>query len=202
MLFRSTSAATPAGTATPPAKTHTGGKVAGQVSQTPNAIRKREQRAAAKQAATAGNDVMARMAKQLGAPTAGGPAQAEPAPAQQATPDYSKLGTGAFAGYGKTTYNVPTGVNLKQPAVQPTTGAKAVPVKEPAAEPAPAPAATPEKFGSRGIAGMDSAPTTAPAAPAAETPGFLQSKIKGRKQPEMAGIDFSAVLARKAQVRL
>lgn len=42
----------PAPVATPATKTHTGGKVAGQVSQTPNAVRQRQARAAKKQGAT------------------------------------------------------------------------------------------------------------------------------------------------------
>ena len=186
-------AAQAGGVQQPAAKTHTGGKVAGQVSQTPNAIRKREQRAAAKQAKSATNDVMARMAKQLA-----------PATTPAATPNFGTAGMNT--GYGKTTYNVPTSNVPVQPAVQPTTAAKAVPVKEPAATPTTA--TTPEKFGSRGIAGLDSAPTTAPAAPAAETPGYLTSKIQkgGYKapasEPVTAGIDFSAILARKARVRL
>jgi len=47
----------------PPKKT--GGKVAGQVSQTPDAIRKRNARAAAKAANSTGNAVMGQMANQL-----------------------------------------------------------------------------------------------------------------------------------------
>jgi hypothetical protein len=42
-----------------------GGRVAGQVSQTPNAIRKREKRQAAAAASSTGNKVMANMANQL-----------------------------------------------------------------------------------------------------------------------------------------
>jgi len=47
----------------PPKKT--GGKVAGQVSQTPDAVRKRNARAAAKSANSAGNAAMGQMANQL-----------------------------------------------------------------------------------------------------------------------------------------
>jgi hypothetical protein len=165
-------AAAPAGQAAPAAaaaKAHTGGKVAGQVSQTPNAIRKREQRAAAAAQKAAPNDVMARMAKQL--------APAQPA----ATPNFGQQQTG----YASVKMNAPTGIP-QQPAVQPTTGAKAVPAQQPAAAPAAAP--------------------TASAQADAGKPGFLQSKIKGSqvpaKQPEMAGMDFSAMLARKAKIRL
>jgi hypothetical protein len=54
---------------TPPAepatKTRTGGKVAGQLSQTPNAIRKREARAAKAQQAAAGSGAFNQMANQL-----------------------------------------------------------------------------------------------------------------------------------------
>lgn len=238
-----------AGAEQPAAKAHTGGKVAGQVSQTPNAIRKREQRAAK----AAPNDVMARMAKQLGQAPAGTPAQdgKQPAPA---TPDYSKLGNGAFAGYGKTTYNAPTGGVPQQPAVQPTTGAKAVPAEQPAQAPAQTKqdqidADAHQWFNQRRTArnqsqvsfddwkqnyrgkpmgpivqpaqgvqtpaapnfGTPPAPTpaatpTASAQADANKPGFLQSKIKGSQvpanQPEMAGTDFSAILARKAQIKL
>lgn len=166
----SANAAAPAGQAAPAAaKAHTGGKVAGQVSQTPNAIRKREQRAAAAAQKAAPNDVMARMAKQL--------APAQPA----ATPNFGQQQTG----YASVKMNAPTGIP-QQPAVQPTTGAKVVPAQQPAATPAAAP--------------------TASAQADAGKPGFLQSKIKGSqvpaKQPEMAGMDFSAMLARKAKIRL
>jgi len=108
------------------AKTRTGGKVAGQVSQTPNAIRKRDARAVAAQAKTTGNDVMGRMAKQLGAAPAGGPAQVEPAATPAATPDFSKTMTG----YGKTTTNAPAGVPTPTvtPAVPATTNATTEPV--------------------------------------------------------------------------
>jgi hypothetical protein len=111
---------TPAQTA---AKTHTGGKVAGQVSQTPNAIRQRDARAATAQAKATSNDVMGRMTKQLGAAPAGGPAQAEPAATPAATPDFSKTMTG----YGKTTTNTPVGVPAPTAQTQPTTGANTVP---------------------------------------------------------------------------
>jgi hypothetical protein len=88
-------------------------------------------------------------------------------------------------GYASVKTNAPTGVP-QVGGTQPTTGAKAVPVQE------PAPAATP-------------APTASAQADA-NKPGFLQSKIKGSqvpaKQPEMAGTDFSAMLARKAKIRL
>jgi hypothetical protein len=47
----------------PPKKT--GGKVAGQVSQSPDAVRKRNARAAAKSANSAGNAAMGQMANQL-----------------------------------------------------------------------------------------------------------------------------------------
>jgi hypothetical protein len=97
------------------------------------------------------------------------------APAQPATPSQP--------GYASVKMNVPTGIP-QTGGPQPTTGAKAVPVQQPAAEPAP----------------------TASAQADAGKPGFLQSKIKGSqvpaKQPEMAGTDFSAMLARKAKVRL
>jgi hypothetical protein len=233
-----TAQATPAA-AQPAAKAHTGGKVAGQVSMTPGAIKKRDARAAAK---AAPNDVMARMAKQL-------------APAEKpAAPNFGQQQTG----YASVKTNAPTGV----PQVggpQPTTGAKAVPAQQPAATPAAAPAqskqdqidadahawfnqkqkarnqaevsfddwkqnykgkpqgpAVPAPQGVETPAapnfGTPPAPTATPAAPTASAqadankPGFLQSKIKGSqvpaKQPEMAGTDFSAMLARKAKVRL
>ena len=50
-------------------KAHTGGKVAGQLSQTPNAIRQRQARAAQKQPATGGAGAFGQMAKQLGGTT-------------------------------------------------------------------------------------------------------------------------------------
>lgn len=83
----------PAATQQPAAKAHTGGKVAGQLSQTPNAIRKREQRAAASSANKAGAGAFGQMANQLG---------------QKAPADYSQLGKGAFPGYGTATYGKPT----------------------------------------------------------------------------------------------
>lgn len=151
---------TPAQTA---AKAHTGGKVAGQLSQTPNAIRKRDARAATAQAKTTGNDVMGRMAKQLGGAPAGGPAQAEPTATPAATPDFSKTMTG----YGKTTTNAPTGVpSVAKPAVPAATNA----TTEPAA--------------------------VAPKAKRSVT-GDVPVPDNFGKQPEMAGIDFSAVLLRK-----
>jgi len=151
---------TPAQTA---AKTRTGGKVAGQVSQTPNAIRKRDARAVAAQAKTTGNDVMGRMAKQLGTAPAGGPAQAEPTATPAAVPDFSKTMTG----YGKTTTNAPTGVpSVAKPAVPAATNA----TTEPAA--------------------------VAPKAKRSVT-GDVPVPDNFGKQPEMAGIDFSAVLLRK-----
>lgn len=145
------------------AKAHTGGKVAGQLSQTPNAIRKRDARAATAQAKTTGNDVMGRMAKQLGGAPAGGPAQAEPTATPAATPDFSKTMTG----YGKTTTNAPTGVpSVAKPAVPAATNA----TTEPAA--------------------------VAPKAKRSVT-GDVPVPDNFGKQPEMAGIDFSAVLLRK-----
>jgi hypothetical protein len=151
---------TPAQTA---AKTRTGGKVAGQLSQTPNAIRKRDARAVAAQAKTTGNDVMGRMAKQLGTAPAGGPAQAEPTATPTATPDFSKTMTG----YGKTTTNAPTGVpSVAKPTVPAATNA----TTEPAA--------------------------VAPKAKRSVT-GDVPVPDNFGKQPEMAGIDFSAVLLRK-----
>lgn len=159
-------AAAQATPAQPAAKAHTGGKVAGQVSQTPNAIRKRDARAAAAARKAAPNDVMARMAKQL--------APATPA----ATPNFGQQ----QPGYASVKMNAPTANVPQQPAVQPTTGAKAVPAQQPAAEP------------------------TASAQADTGKPGFLQSKIKGSqvpaKQPDMAGIDYSAVLLRKMKQRV
>jgi hypothetical protein len=104
------------------------------------------------------------------------------APADKpAAPNFSQQG------YASVKTNAPTGI----PQVggpQPTAGAKAVPAQQPAAAPAAAPA------------------PTASAQADAGKPGFLQSKIKGSqvpaKQPEMAGTDFSAMLARKAKIRL
>ena len=51
------------------AKTHTGGRVAGQLSQTPNAIRQRQARAAQKQPATGGAGAFGQMAQQVTATT-------------------------------------------------------------------------------------------------------------------------------------
>ena len=96
-----------------------------------------------------------------------------------------------------------------------------------AANPAPTPAATPKtvpNFGQMqtGYSNVKmNAPTGAPTLPAAQPttgakavptqtasaqadagkPGFLQSKLKGR-QPVAAGTDFSAMLARKAKIKL
>jgi hypothetical protein len=126
--------------------------------------------AAAATAQPQGKDVQARMANQLGAAPAGIPAKdGQPA----ATPNFGQQSTG----YGKTTYNVPTGGVPQQPAIQPTTGAKAVP-QEPAA---PA--------------------QTASAQDDQNKPGFLQSKLKGQ-QPALAEMDFSAILAKRANIRL
>jgi hypothetical protein len=52
-----------------PVKTRTGGKVKGQVSNTPNAIRKREARAAAANTQAAGGNAFGQMAGQLGGST-------------------------------------------------------------------------------------------------------------------------------------
>jgi hypothetical protein len=136
------------------------------------------------------NDVMARMAKQL----------APAAPAGQQMP-----------GYGKVTYNAPTASVPQQPAVQPTTGAKAVPVEKPAAAPAPAAQPTASAQADANKPGFlqskikgSQVPAAQPAAPA--KPGFLQTatdKIAAKAaQPQMAGMDFSAMLARKAKIRL
>ena len=121
-------ATTPATTPTPDvtAKKHTGGKVAGQVSQTPNAIRKREQRAAAKQANQAGAGAFNQMATQL------------QQPAKTSTPDYSQLGKGAFPGYGKATYNVPTGGLPATNTVMPSNMVGSKPPAKPQTKPAPA----------------------------------------------------------------
>lgn len=67
-------ATTAAAAATPAAKKHTGGKVAGQLSQTPGAIKKRQARAAA--GAKAGAGAFGQMATQLG--KAGAPAAPAP----------------------------------------------------------------------------------------------------------------------------
>lgn len=184
---------TPAQTA---AKAHTGGKVAGQISQTPNAIRKRDARAATAQAKATSNDVMGRMTKQLGTAPAGGPAQAEPtATPAQPTPNFGKQMTG----YGKTTTNAPTGVPaVAKPAVPATTNATTQP-------------AQPEPQGT--VLDLDQykkdqaakqAQTTQPA-----KPGFLQTatdKIAAKKAaPEpmvTASIDFSAALLRKMKQRV
>jgi len=122
-----------------------------------------------------GKDLQTRMAKQLGQAPAGTPAQ----DGKPATPNFGQM----QPGYSSVKMNAPTGI----PQVggpQPTTGAKAVPTQQPAAAPAP----------------------TASAQADANKPGFLQSKIKGSQvpaaQPQMAGTDFSAMLARKAKVRL
>lgn len=133
-----------------------------------------------------GNDVMARIAKQL-------------APAPTAAPNFGQQQTG----YSSVKMNAPTGTP-KQPAIQPTAGAKAVPTQPAAPAATPAPAAQPAGFGSRGIAGMDSNAPAPAAAPA--KPGFLQTatdKIAAKaKQPEMASIDFSAALLRKMKTKL
>ena len=169
--------------------------------QSPEEIRKAKQATAAKTAQdqmaanpapqkAAPNDVMARMAKQL----------APAAPAGQQMP-----------GYGKVTYNVPTASVPQQPAVQPTTGAKAVPVEKPAAAPAPAAQPTASAQADANKPGFlqskikgSQVPAAQPAAPA--KPGFLQTatdKIAAKAaQPQMAGMDFSAMLARKAKIRL
>lgn len=61
-----TPTATPAAAPVPVAKTRTGGRIAGQLSQTPNAVRKRAARAAKKVApATAGTNAFGQMAQQL-----------------------------------------------------------------------------------------------------------------------------------------
>jgi len=124
-----------------------------------------------------GKDLQTRMAKQLGQAPAGTPAQ----DGKPATPNFGQM----QPGYSSVKMNAPTGI----PQVggpQPTTGAKAVPTQQPAPAAAPAP--------------------TASAQADANKPGFLQSKIKGSQvpaaQPQMAGTDFSAMLARKAKVRL
>ena len=140
--------------------------------------------------ANTGNDVMARMAKQLAPAT----------PAGQQMP-----------GYGKVTYNAPTANVPQQPAIQPTTGAKAIPVEKPATAPAPAAQptasaqadATKPGFLQSKIKGSQ-VPAAQPAAPA--KPGFLQTatdKIAAKAaQPQMASMDFSAMLARKAKIRI
>lgn len=119
-------------------------------------------------------DVQARMTNQLGATPAGIPAKDGQ---QAATPNFGQQATG----YGKTTYNAPTGGVPQQPAIQPTTGAKAVP-QEPAAL-AAAPAQTASAQADQG------------------KPGFLQSKIKGQ-QPALAEMDFSAILAKRTKIQL
>lgn len=59
-------ATTPTATQQASAKQHTGGKVAGQLSQTPGAVAKRDARAKAAQAQTAGAGAFGQMANQLG----------------------------------------------------------------------------------------------------------------------------------------
>jgi hypothetical protein len=127
---------------------------------------------------------MNRMTKQLGAPPAGGPAQ--PAP------DFSKQMTG----YGKTTINAPTGVPaVAKPAVPATTNATTQPAQ-------PEPQGTTldlDQFKKDQAA--KKAQQTAPAAVAPKAKRSVTGDVpvpdNFGKQPEMAGIDFSAVLLRK-----
>ncbi len=85
-------ATTAAAAATPAAKKHTGGKVAGQLSQTPGAIKKRQARAAA--GAKAGAGAFGQMATQLGkagAPAAPAPMKFGPGVSPQMTVAPSKV---------------------------------------------------------------------------------------------------------------
>ncbi len=94
-----------------PTTTRTGGKVAGQLSQTPGAIKKRQARAAANTNAQAGAGAFGQMATQLGAQPSATPTTVGPGVMPQMT-----------AAPGKVTYNMP--------AVKPTTPA-ATPPTEP-----------------------------------------------------------------------
>lgn len=147
----------------------------------PEDVRKAKQAAAAKTAQDqlAANPVKpaapAAVWKNNRAP-AGTPASTSPqAAAATAAPAAQQAAAPNFGqqpGYASVKMNVPTGLP-QQAAAQPATGAKAV-------------------------------PTSAQAD--AGKPGFLQSKIKGSQvpaaQPQMASTDFSAMLARKAKIRL
>ena len=118
----------------------------GTVDATEKSIARNKSKTGAQQPANAqpkagDKDVMGRMAKQLGTPPSGIPAQdnkpatAQQAPAQPATkPDFSK----SITGYGKTTTNAPAGTPSPTAQAQPTTGAKAEPVQQPAQQPATA----------------------------------------------------------------
>ena len=95
-----------------PTPTRTGGKIAGQLSQTPGAIKKRQARAASKTSAQAGAGAFGQMATQLGAqPDSTAPTKVGPGVMPQMTAAPSKV-----------TYNMP--------AAKPT---------PPAATPAPTP---------------------------------------------------------------
>jgi hypothetical protein len=142
--------------------------------------------ATAKQPAAAaqpqGKDVQGRMANQLGAATGGVPAQDNQAPAAPAQPAQQPAAAAPnFApkpgGYGKATYNVPTGGVPQMPAVQPTTGAKAVP-QQPAQ------------------------PKVVSGGPTPAEREKLDKRIQAAQAQPVAESDFSAILARKVNVRV
>jgi len=135
------------------------------VAQSPEEIRKAKQATAAKTAQDqlAANPAPAKQPaavwKNNRAP-AGTPASTSPQAAAatvqgQTAPNFGQ----PSPGYSSVKMNATTGA--PQPAPQPTTGAKAVPVQQPTAAP-----------------------------------------VQNKKQPQMAGTDFSAMLARKAKIRL
>jgi hypothetical protein len=161
----------------PPTKTHTGGKVKGQVSQTPNAIRQRQARAAkagttpSTTPTTGGAGAFGQMAAQLGGTQ----------PNTMANAPVSKV-------------NVASPTNPNQPQATPATTAPAAPA-------APA-TTTPAKV--RPTYGQAPAKVTGAARAGAPTPeeqAVLQQKIAAAqaagKPPVQESVDLAEVLWRK-----
>ena len=144
----------------------------------------------------AGNkDVMGRMAKQLGTPPSGIPAQdnkpatAQQAPAQQtAKPDFSK----SITGYGKTNTNAPTAVPNPTAQAQPATGAKAEPAQQPAKQPAQQPATANAQFPNGKYDGTTGRPTPEYQAELDKQDAAEKAKFATAQQPAATATDKPA----------